>query len=246
MKKQRFWALILAVVLLVGALPINIFAVENNIAESSSTSYSSSAIISVKDSHGKAGSVVTTDIVILQNPGILGLTLKLEYDESVLTLISINNGDAFDHMTFTSPKGGALKNGCLLPWDAESVDEEDVKDGVIATLTFMISETAVAGTSSSVNVSCVDAIDGNAESINVLTTVGSIEFLEYVPGDVNEDGNITTTDVVYLRRYIAGGYGVEDKVVLPALDVNRDGSITSTDVTLLRRYIAGGYGVELE
>ena len=62
-------------------------------------------------------------------------------------------------------------------------------------------------------------------------------------GDLNLDGSINTTDVVLLRRYIAGGYGVS--IHEAAADVNADGVLNTSDVVLLRRYIAGGYGVEL-
>ena len=62
-------------------------------------------------------------------------------------------------------------------------------------------------------------------------------------GDLNADGLITATDVVLLRRYIAGGYGV--MINESAADLNLDGMITATDVVILRRYIAGGYGIEL-
>ena len=64
-----------------------------------------------------------------------------------------------------------------------------------------------------------------------------------LPGDLNLDGSIDTTDVVLLRRYIAGGYGVN--IHEAAADVNADGVLNTSDVVLLRRYIAGGYGVEL-
>ena len=62
-------------------------------------------------------------------------------------------------------------------------------------------------------------------------------------GDLDEDGVITTTDIVLLRRYIAGGYGVA--LNPSAADLNMDGVLTSTDVVILRRYIAGGYGITL-
>ena len=63
----------------------------------------------------------------------------------------------------------------------------------------------------------------------------------FTPGDVNEDGLINATDVVFLRRFIAGGYGV--KINEKAADVNADGVLNTTDVVWIRRYVAGGYGV---
>lgn len=66
---------------------------------------------------------------------------------------------------------------------------------------------------------------------------------DFTPGDVNGDGRINGADVALVRRYIAGGYGVE--IDLRAADVNDDGRINGADIALVRRDIAGGYGVEL-
>ena len=73
---------------------------------------------------------------------------------------------------------------------------------------------------------------------------GDIHVTNYTPGDVNDDNKINSTDVILMRREIAGGY--ETKINTKAADVNADGKINSTDVILVRRYIAGGYGVELK
>ena len=64
-----------------------------------------------------------------------------------------------------------------------------------------------------------------------------------LPGDLNGDGLINTTDVVALRRHIAGGY--QSAIDEAAADVNADGICNTTDVVTLRRYIAGGYDIEL-
>ena len=73
--------------------------------------------------------------------------------------------------------------------------------------------------------------------------IGMTPVKTYTIGDVNGDGRINGTDVSMLRRYIAGGYGIQ--IETQAADINNDGRINGTDVSLLRRYIAGGYGVEL-
>ena len=61
-------------------------------------------------------------------------------------------------------------------------------------------------------------------------------------GDLNADGYTNTSDVVLLRRYIAGGYDVTVDEL--EADLNSDGYINTSDVVLLRRGIAGGYDVE--
>lgn len=56
-------------------------------------------------------------------------------------------------------------------------------------------------------------------------------------GDVNGDGYVRASDVILLRRYIAGGDVVG--FVEANADVNGDGRIRSTDVVTLRSYLAG-------
>ena len=85
---------------------------------------------------------------------------------------------------------------------------------------------------------------GNENLINAKIHFEGESTDTYLPGDINDDGEVTTKDATTLRRYIAGGYDVT--VVNEALDVNVDGTITTKDVTTLRRFIAGGYGVELK
>ena len=77
------------------------------------------------------------------------------------------------------------------------------------------------------------------------TTTTTTEPAEEVNiGDVNNDGSINLKDVVMLRRYIAGGWGVE--LDEKAADVNGDGAVNLKDAVTLRRYIAGGWNVELK
>lgn len=72
----------------------------------------------------------------------------------------------------------------------------------------------------------------------------STEQEEYTSGDANGDKAVDVKDVMLVRRYVAGGYGVV--LFEAAVDVNKDSFVDVKDVMLLRRYIAGGYGVELK
>jgi len=203
------------------------------------------AVIRIEETFGKVNETVSVDISIENNPGIIGMTLKLEYNESLLTLTEIKNGDALGYMTFTAPK--VLKSGCTLPWDAESVSDEDIKDGTIATLVFKIAENAELDSIADISVSYETGaiIDKDMKPLNVETVDGRIQVIDYLPGDVNNDGYVNSTDVVYLRRYIADAEGYGVTIVERAADVNRDRAINTTDVVAIRRYIAGGYGIVL-
>lgn len=86
---------------------------------------------------------VRVPVQIRNNPGIVGMTLSLDYDESALSLTSIVKGSALSEMTFTIPK--ALNSGCNLPWDAEFVEPENVTNGEILVLTFKVLDNAQKG-----------------------------------------------------------------------------------------------------
>ena len=62
-------------------------------------------------------------------------------------------------------------------------------------------------------------------------------------GDADGNGQVNTTDVILIRRFIAGGYNVT--IDENAADVDGNGVINTTDVILIRRCIAGGYDVVL-
>ena len=57
-----------------------------------------------------------------------------------------------------------------------------------------------------------------------------------IPGDINQDGQVTAADVGLLRAYLAG-FPVD--ICYYSADVNRDGLVTAADVGLLRAYLAG-------
>ena len=100
--------------------------------------------ILVSDANATAGATQVQVIVsIRNNPGIVGMTLKLNFDDSVLTLTSVEKGEALSEMTFTKPKN--LVSGCNFPWDAQEVLPENATNGEILILTFSVQSSAPAG-----------------------------------------------------------------------------------------------------
>lgn len=59
-----------------------------------------------------------------------------------------------------------------------------------------------------------------------------------VPGDATDDGRITISDVLKLRKYIAGMIN-EDSINTKTADINGDGRIALADVLCVRKYLAG-------
>lgn len=197
--------------------------------------------LTVSSGSGAPGATVDISVAIEGNPGILGATLQLSYDAG-LTLIDARAGDAFSALTMTKP--GRYNSPCTFVWDGQDIFSEDIKDGTILSLQFRINEETPQGTEHRVRIAYQDGdiVDSNLMPIHVAVVNGSIAVADYMVGDINGDKRITPTDVIMLRRFIAGGY--ELTINENAADFNGDGRANSTDAILMRRYIAGGYGVE--
>lgn len=232
MKKQRFVSLLLVIVLVLSLFPTSAIAADDvtTLALSSVTAF--------------PGSTISMDITVKDNPGILGATLSIAYDEG-LTLTAIKAGDAFSALTLTKP-GNLSANPFNLVWDGQELDADDIKDGVIATLTFEVSDSVEAGNSLGVRMSYKKGsiVDNSLSAVNVETVDSEVSIIDYLPGDLNGDQEVNTTDVILLRRYIAGGYEVTINTM--AADVNDDTEINTTDIIWMRRYLAGGYDIVLQ
>lgn len=232
---KRIISMILAIVLVVSLCPVCT-------PVSAATTSDSSATFTVEMVSGMPGGTVEVDIHIADNPGILGATLKVSYDDG-LTLVDAVAGEAFAALDMTKP--GQYVSGCNFVWDAQDLSEAEILDGVILTLTFEVAEDVEVNQTLSIDVSADadDIFDTDFNDIPFTITDGGVLVIDYLPGDVNDDGVINTKDVVFLRRHLAGGY--DQTINEAAADVNDDGKLNSKDVVLIRRYIAGGYDIEL-
>lgn len=232
-KRKRICSLLLAVILIFSSLPVSVLAETTN---------NDATTIRVESYTAAVGEDVNVDIVIENNPGILGATLEITFDES-LTLVSATAGEAFSHLTMT--KSGELTSPCRFVWDGQECNDEDIKDGVILTLSFDVAESAEIGKNLEIAVSAPgnDILDNNLNPVDVNLVNGSITVLDFMAGDVNGDNKISVADVILIRRHIVGGYGTD--INENAANVNDDGKVSSADIILIRRYIAGGYDVEL-
>lgn len=86
-----------------------------------------------------AGQTVTVPVSIVNNPGLLGIGLKVTYDDSALTLKKGATGSAVSEvLTFTPPKN--LVSGCKFGWDGLEISQDQTKDGQVLLLTFEVTE----------------------------------------------------------------------------------------------------------
>ena len=78
------------------------------------------------------------------NPGILGMTLSVKYNQKCLTLKNAENGTAVkDVLTMT--RGAILQRGCKFIWDGQDISDAQIKDGEVLILTFDVPENTPSG-----------------------------------------------------------------------------------------------------
>lgn len=113
-------------------------------------------------------------VVVKNNPGILGMTLTVEYNEDIMTLSNASNGEALSGvLSFT--KANVLKSGCKFVWDGQELEAEDIKNGTVLYLDFNIMENAQSGTYP-INLSYNDGeiIDSDLSSLSIEIQNGNI------------------------------------------------------------------------
>lgn len=99
--------------------------------------------IRISSASAQAGGTVRISISLENNPGIIAMLLKVEYNNSVFTLTDVQDA-------------GLLGEGChnpdldkcpyILSWADDSAKQNCTVNGTIVTLTFQVKEGAEAGT----------------------------------------------------------------------------------------------------
>ena len=172
--KKRGMSLLLAVVMAFTLLPAaSAFAAAEGAAKASGD-----CVFSVSQTEAKAGGTVTVEVRVKNNPGILGATLKLTWDDRLTLTRKAQCGAAFEALDLTAPK--KLSSPYNLVWYAQDLEPEDIKDGVIATLEFTVSPQAKAGEQLAVGVSFQygDIVDGNKQYLSPRTEDGYVSVTE--------------------------------------------------------------------
>jgi len=77
-----------------------------------------------------------------------------------------------------------------------------------------------------------DGSNGNIAELQFFGTPAGEENDDVHLGDINDDGNINSTDLQMLKRHLLRSIRLTEKQLLNA-DTNRDGRVDSTDLALL-------------
>lgn len=205
--------------------------------------------MTVTSPSGTVGSTVKVEVGISNNPGFHALQCEIEYDETMLELVSIEGkiGKALTPEQMLEPDGFAHQ---FIPsMETESfvyfgVYFDDVQDAItgdkitgdvpVATLTFEMLATGNAD----VTVNCIAsvALDDNYEEMVIIPTasgIGTVTIAEkpkYVLGDVNGDTIVDSDDAIYLLMYTVFS---DDYPVNQDCDFDDNGIVDSDDAIYL-------------
>lgn len=202
------------------------------------TQIETDATITVESKNCSAGGTVQVPVVISNNPGIASVLLTITYDESVLTLVEIEDTEIISGGNHSS----TLTSPYQLSWMNQTMRENITGDGTIAVLFFEIAEDAEVG-DYNINLSYdfenYDIVNADMEAVYFHTVDATITVLDLMYGDVNRDGRVNLLDSTILARYVAKWPDyTASSLDLQAADVNNDGRVNLLDSTILARHVA--------
>lgn len=158
---KRFFAFILATMMIISIVPISLV-----IALGTPT-------FSVSEVEGSAGEEVTLDINVESNPGVVVIGLQIVYDSSVLELKGAAVKD-FDDTSF----GPTTGNPFHITWE-DVLSPNNTNNGVIAELTFLIKADAPLGeTAITVSYDEENVFNSSFKNVYFATQNGKVTVVE--------------------------------------------------------------------
>lgn len=141
----------------------------------SSVSATESPQIIASDAEGCSGDTVDITVSLENNPGIVSMTLTVDFDENVLTLIGVSDTSLMPGQMHTTRKVSPY----ILTWENDTSKTDYYADGTLVTLSFQISETAKVGEYSITLDHPWDGIyNYDIENIDFILNSGTVRVIE--------------------------------------------------------------------
>lgn len=173
---RKFISIFLVVLMLASMLPTTVFAATAPKVTAASV-----------EKEMIAGETVDVDVVLSDNPGITGGTVKIEFEKAKLKLTSVKNTNQTITSTYYGYSVMPITSGSYtLGWDGDLMSADLTGNGVIATLTFEVLDTATVG-DSAITVSNVDFVNAAAESVAGTGVNGKVTLYSKLTGDLPID-----------------------------------------------------------
>lgn len=170
------------------------------------------------DVFASSGETVSVPVYLNNNPGFMGFSIMIDYDDSALTPLSVNAGDMLNGGTIDDSIGGALVSGKLkITYYA---DQNIYEDGTMFTVDFAVNENAPTG-DYQIGISYLqrDTFDENYENVK-LVCAGSL---------VSVSNKIEDSKLKFYSYPITVNAGDELRV---PLYINNTNGLTDFEITL--------------
>ena len=191
---------------------------------------------------GIAGDEIEINVSILNNHGIGGFTINMDYDSTKLEYVSTTGAANLPGGTTSANSPGRVRtlwsNAAGITWD-----------GILYSVRFKIKDGTEWGEIPlRLYLQGADAIvTTTGVELNSVFVDGSIEVSPLIMGDVNGDGRVNVGDLLMVSQYIVEGYGIQltGNAYLGA-DMNNDAKINTVDTVMLAQRIVRGtdYGID--
>lgn len=147
--------------------------------------------ITVSDAAGAPGDTVSVMLNMAKNPGIIAAVLQVSYDDSVLKLVSVQDGKLLDDGLFSESLD---RNPYLLSWNNALATSNVTATGVLATFSFKILDGAKAGDSAiTVTYNQANLFDWQLVDVPFDTTPGKVTVTAKSTASGGGGGGATST-----------------------------------------------------
>ena len=219
MKKIISAVLAIAMVLAL-SLSVSAYTINTDDAQIGAGEIFGTAAVYFNDATVVNGDTVTVDLMVEDNnEGFTELKITVAADDGI-SVSAVENGD----LGTASYTDGVI---------TVTADETIEVDGCVAKIVFAASAEGVKNvvlTATGKNAGDTIGVLGSECLITVEAAVS-----EGIPGDIDENGAVNTTDLALLKLALAGG-GTD---TLPNADFDSDGVVNTTDLAKLKLFLAG-------
>lgn len=217
------------------SLTLRAVAVCDGMYDSEISSYVYNVIdscVSISDALEKAGNTAKSTLTFKDYKNVKTASIKFVYDENVVESVNVLPTTIDGAKIECTSKVGEVTVTITCSKDGVELD------GTIATIELVILKNASEGTSAlKIADSSIELYDGTKYSAE--RTDGKLTVKNYVIGDADGNGKIGLSDVLIIKKYLAGDESAKESIILVAADVNLDGKVDSEDLTLLSKYCVG-------
>ena len=191
--------------------------------------------LSVDNGKVSAGETISVNVDISNNPGVLALSFKINFDNSVLSIDSIDKGSVTGFTLLTTLNDPNV--------DKTSIDQLTItgdaadavtQNGTLCTLNFTVKDDAKTGLYPIEIIECM-IVDENIDEVETVIQNSNIQINGITEiGDINFDGKRNDVDAALLLKHISEISKLDSNQLLYA-DVYVDGKIDMLDVIAIQK-----------